>query len=309
MAEIKTLNRYDYVILGADRWALQMGALLKKAERNYLIVDATQNIDNSEELNIQLETRIYYVDKNKATKRFELIDENGNFYDTKALLVSSSFDAKEGQRFEDQIFANSCRPQRTENGLPVISAELESNNIENMFFLGNHTAMRAYGDLSNVGDKAFWVNMLHRFLEQKYHGIDLCRHMIPHDADTVKNLVHNRMNLTQIGWSRPDYIGDFLVVENGGKTARFYSQLTSDYFREHIAHPEMIYYALTIDSKKTEAAGTVVSKCQGWEIISECRLSGDPAQGMAYWNSKIDEIVTASISSEAHTGPLEAVAV
>ena len=303
MVDTKNLHRHDYIILGADRWALQLGCLLKKADRNYLIINSGQESENTEGLEIENGVRIFYIDKNRADRRFALIDESGNLYNTRILLISGSGGPRKGQRFNDNIFANSCRPQKTDNGLPIITAELESTNIEGLFFLGNHTNMRAYREQRGTWDRDFQVTMLHRFLEHKYHNVDLCRHRIPHNAETVKNLVHNRMNLTNTGWRRPDYIGDFLVVEDDGKTARFYAQLTPDYFREHIARPDMIYYTLTIDDQEKQTPNTIVSKCQGWEIISECRLSGDPAHSLTYWNSKVDEIVAAGTTRQAAAPP------
>jgi hypothetical protein len=168
----------DYLVIGAGRAGVQLGSLLRRAGRDYLILEAGQRPASggvqrtlprrprhgqapAQWLNISYDTRAACITRD-ASQHFVVVDQHGRVYRARRLIVATGlsrpyippvvqlgFDrtiiyaGRRPDRLDSTIFGESCRPELTAGGrLPALTSEWESVNVPDLYFAGTLTRVR-----------------------------------------------------------------------------------------------------------------------------------------------------------------------
>ena len=153
-----------------------------------------------------------------------------------------------GFRFDDSIFDDSCRPALVINDrFPAQSSEWESTNIKDLYFAGVLTQVRDYKKSTSAFIHGFRYNarVLHRILEQKYHGNPWPSRPINPTPEGLTDAVIARVNRTSALWQQFGYLCDLIVIEDQG--ASYYEEMAMDYLHDsHFGQYEH-YYTITLE--------------------------------------------------------------
>lgn len=149
MLHQENIFKVDFLILGAGAIGLQMGSLLEREGRDYLILEESvrpedlfqENGTNMmragdcdiawTELRIRYNAHAFHIDRRSG---YEIIDQSGRVYRCKVLLIADGL--SRGGHFNDTVFARSCWPaRRTGRNYPAVTGRFESLNQPHMYFL------------------------------------------------------------------------------------------------------------------------------------------------------------------------------
>lgn len=157
-----------------------------------------------------------------------------------------------GFRFDDSIFADSCRPQRTACGrLPRLRGNWESVNVPDLYFAGTLMQELDYkrSQSSFIHGFRYAVRTLFHILEQRDQGVHLpCDHL-PITSDTIADKVLERANQASSLWQLVGFMCDVLVLprDKEGKGSWYYD-LNHQYVRESAwaADGDCEYYTIAM---------------------------------------------------------------
>lgn len=155
-----------------------------------------------------------------------------------------------GFRFDDAIFAPSCKPQLTiNNRYPEQTSEWESTNIKDLYFIGVLMHMRDYKQKQSGFIHGFRYNIkvLHHILEKKYDHQDLPCQLMEATPENLTDAIIKRMNQTSALWQQTGFLCDVIVVGKNGQQARYYQDMSKDYVHDGELGKNEHYYVITLE--------------------------------------------------------------
>ncbi|MEL7241158.1 MAG: NAD(P)-binding domain-containing protein [Cyanobacteria bacterium J06573_2] len=155
-----------------------------------------------------------------------------------------------GFRFDDSIFAKSCKPELTiNNRFPSQTSEWESTNVNDLYFAGVLMHMRDYKKKQSGFIHGFRYNIraLHHLLELKYHGQNLPYEVIAATAEDITNAILKRVNQSSGLWQQTGFLCDLIVVSEKDEAAVYYPELPNDYIYESEFSQFQHYYIVTLE--------------------------------------------------------------
>ena len=158
-----------------------------------------------------------------------------------------------GFRFDNEIFAEDCRPELAiNNRFPSQTSEWESTNIQDLYFAGVLMQMRDLkkGTSGFIHGFRYNVKALYNIFEKKYHGQPLPCKQIEASADSLVNTIIERVNNTSALWQQFKFFGDAIVIANG--RGYHYQELAVDYIHDSEIGQESDYYILTLEFGKVK---------------------------------------------------------
>jgi len=170
-----------------------------------------------------------------VTVRFSRVNEVTKDIPYDRVIVCTGF------RFDDSIFAGSCRPSMVINGrFPAQTCEWESVNVPGLYFAGTLMQVRDFKRSTGgfIHGFRYGVRALHRMLERTYHGGQWPHRLLRTDPDALAAAVLARVNRTSALWQQFGFLCDVIVPSGpdqpgrAGAAARYYEELPVDYVRE-----------------------------------------------------------------------------
>lgn len=155
-----------------------------------------------------------------------------------------------GFRFDDSLFDSSCKPNLAiNNRFPAQTSEWESTNIKDLYFTGVLMHQRDFKKKQSGFIHGFRYNVraLHLILERKYHDRDLPNQSIEATAESLTKAVIDRVNQSSALWQQTGFLCDLIIVDNNGKTARYYQDLPTDYIHDCDLGQHDNYYTVTLE--------------------------------------------------------------
>jgi len=140
-----------------------------------------------------------------------------------------------GFQFDRSIFSGACRPELTLGGrFPAQTAEWESVNVPNLYFVGTLMQVRDYKKTTSSFIHGFRYNVrtLHRLIERRDFGKELPSRPVPSTVEDLADAVLARVNRSSALWQQFGFLGDVAVVPADGGEARWYEELPADWVRE-----------------------------------------------------------------------------
>ena len=155
-----------------------------------------------------------------------------------------------GFRFDDSIFAESCKPELTINDrFPAQTSEWESVNVKDLYFIGVLMHMRDYKKKQSGFIHGFRYNIkaLHDILERKYYHKELPYQQMAATTDNLTKMIIERVNRSSALWQQTGYLCDLIVISDDGKQARYYQDLAKDYVHDSDLGEHDHYYVITLE--------------------------------------------------------------
>jgi len=155
-----------------------------------------------------------------------------------------------GFRFDDSIFAESCRPALTINDrFPAQTSAWESTNVQDLYFAGTLMQACDYRRTMSGFVHGFRHNVaaLARVLEERYERQPWPHVTIEPTAGSVMRHVMDRMNRAPSLFLQPGFLVDVLVVPTSGGPARYYEDIRRDYVRDGSLGRHEHYYLVTLE--------------------------------------------------------------
>jgi thioredoxin reductase len=160
-----------------------------------------------------------------------------------------------GFRFDDSIFDDSARPALTiNNRFPDQTSAWESVNVKDLYFAGTITQMRDFKKATSGFIHGFRYNSrsLYRILESRYQDVEWPSRTLVADPAGLADAALARINQASALWQQFGFLGDLIVVDDDGKSARYYEELPVDYVHDTDFGRRADYYTLTLEFGKVE---------------------------------------------------------
>lgn len=157
-----------------------------------------------------------------------------------------------GFRMDTDIFAPNCMPEMLsslDDRFPAFTAEWESSNIKDMYFVGVLMGARDQRKYFSSFVQGFRQNIqvLGKLLEQKYHNTPLAWQAVaPEPAAMAKKIIH-RVSSTAALLLQPGYLCDLLVLVDGGNRVHYYHEINMDYVFDSALSSNKHYYTVTLE--------------------------------------------------------------
>lgn len=155
-----------------------------------------------------------------------------------------------GFRFDDSIFAKSCRPELAYDGrFPNMTTDWESTNVKDLYFAGVLMHMRDYKKKQSGFIHGFRYNIqtLYHLLEHKYQNQDLPNYPVAVNAKSLTEAVLNRVNTNSGLWQQSGYLCDVITIPEQGEAARYYQELPTDHVPECELGQYDHYYTISME--------------------------------------------------------------
>lgn len=155
-----------------------------------------------------------------------------------------------GYRFDTSIFDETCQPELFTNGkLPALTAEWESTNVKDLYFVGTLMQMRDYHrTMSNViHGFRFNILFLSRLLAHKYHGEPWPYRELPLDPAVLTQHFLERASHAAALFLQPGFFCDLCLLNRGEQKALYLENVPLDYASEIPQDSEADYYTLTLE--------------------------------------------------------------
>ncbi len=160
-----------------------------------------------------------------------------------------------GFRFDDSIFDASARPALTINDrFPDQTSAWESVNVTDLYFAGTLTQMRDFKKSTSGFIHGYRYNSrtLHRILESRHHSTPWPSHTIAADPAGLADAALARINQASALWQQFGFLGDLIVVNEDGRSARYYQELPTAYVPDSDFGKNTDYYFLTLEFGKVD---------------------------------------------------------
>ena len=131
-----------------------------------------------------------------------------------------------GFRFNAEILDKSIRPElHIHNKFPKMTAQWESENVENLYFAGTIMQSRDYRKTMSGFVHGFRHNVqcLTEFIAQRLGGTDYPHQAVGLDEETVTKTIINRISLSSGMFLQPAFLGDSIML-----SGRFAGQTLHD---------------------------------------------------------------------------------
>lgn len=141
-----------------------------------------------------------------------------------------------GFRFDDSIFAATCRPQLAlDDRFPDLTTSWESVNVPALYFAGAIMQMRDFKKYTTGFIHGFRYNIrsLHRFLEQRYHAVEWPGRQIELDPQSLTDAVIARVNKASGLWQQFNVLCDTIELAGDRSMACYYEEMPVEYVHEH----------------------------------------------------------------------------
>jgi len=157
-----------------------------------------------------------------------------------------------GFRMDTSIFDESCRPDMVaalHNKYPAFTAEWESTNVKDMYFLGVLMGAKDEGKYfsSFVQGYRHNIRVLHKLLEQKYHGAALPYETLPVAPASIADKILERVSRASALLLQPGFLCDVLVVPETGGEPQYYSEINVEYVFNSDFSQYTHYYTITLE--------------------------------------------------------------
>ena len=155
-----------------------------------------------------------------------------------------------GFRFNDSLFEKSSRPELAINErFPAQTSEWESTNVKDLYFAGVLMHQRDYKKKQSGFIHGFRYNIqaLHHILERKYYDRELPSELLNPTPENLGEAILKRVNRSSGLWQQTGFLCDTIVISDGGKTARYYEELPTDYVHDSELGKHDHYYIVTLD--------------------------------------------------------------
>ncbi|HEX3552502.1 MAG TPA: NAD(P)-binding domain-containing protein [Thermoanaerobaculia bacterium] len=160
-----------------------------------------------------------------------------------------------GFRFDAAIFDESARPALTLNDrFPDQTSAWESVNVKDLYFAGTLSQMRDFKKATSGFIHGFRYNAqaLHRILDSRYHGVPWPSRVIAADPAGLADASLARINQTSALWQQFGFLGDLIVVDGDGRSARYYPELPVAFLHDSDFGQSADYYVLTLEFGKVQ---------------------------------------------------------
>jgi thioredoxin reductase len=138
-----------------------------------------------------------------------------------------------GFRFDDSIFAPSCRPDLViDDRFPAQTSQWRSTNVDHLYFAGTLMQVRDFKKSTSgfIHGFRYCVRALHRMLEDRYHGVPWPHREVDADPAELTSMIIDRVNRTSALWQQFGVLADLIVVDGAaGGGARYYEELPTEY--------------------------------------------------------------------------------
>ncbi len=158
-----------------------------------------------------------------------------------------------GFGFNSDIFAPECTPVTCINGrFPEQTADWESVNCRNMFFIGTLMHMRDFKKQMSGFVHGFRYNVrtLHRMLEQRFHALPYPEQVIELKAENLCHQMLARFNRSSGLWQQPGFLCDAVIVHQQKGTAGYLEEMSFDGMKLHFPEAEYLTASLEFGSHK-----------------------------------------------------------
>jgi thioredoxin reductase len=157
-----------------------------------------------------------------------------------------------GFRMDGSIFDESCRPEMVpelKNRYPAFTAEWESVNVKDMYFIGVLMGAKDVGKYfsSFVSGYRYNIRVLHKLLEQKYHDVELPYQSISPNPQAIASQILERASRASAILLQPGFICDVLVVPETGEPIRYYPEINVEYVFNSPLCQRGHYYLITLE--------------------------------------------------------------
>src|SRR5918992_2570891 len=266
----------DYLVIGAGHAGLQLGSLLRRAGRDYLILEAAAASSvgiSVQGLNVRYGTRATRIARD-AAQHFVVLDQRGQLYRARRLIVATGLSrpyippivqlgdnrliTRTGFRLDSTIFDASCRPELAAGGrFPALTSEWESVNVPGLYFAGTLTREREIPEIREVpelpqvravqrpaGALRYDIRALQRVLDCKYEGVEWPHRELATDPAAMTDTVLTRINRSPALVQQYAFLCDLIVAEPGGTTVRYYEELPVDYVHDSMFGSADCYFMI-----------------------------------------------------------------
>lgn len=175
-----------------------------------------------------------------------------------------------GFKFDNSIFAESCRPQLAINDrFPAQTSAWESTNIEGLYFAGVLMQMRDIKKSTSgfIHGFRYNVRVLHKILEYKNHKKPFDYASITTSAEALASSVIKRVNQTSALWQQFGFLCDILVVT--GKETKWYQEFPLDFVHDGSFGDLKDYFILTLEFGKVNGDPFAIDRCPMPEMAKE----------------------------------------
>ena len=221
-----------------------------------------------------------------------------------------------GFQMDASIFGENAKPRLTHSDkLPDLSPEWESTNVANLFFAGALSHSLDYKKSTSGFIHGFRYNCdaLVRILDKKNHGVDFNGlNLKTVDADTITDLVIEKINRSSALWQQFGFLGDVLVLDLDKGKGKYLESLPRNYIHKILCKDQKCYFIFTLEygtrhfdpfgdhverinrfdfesAEESDFLHPVIRKCSEGKIVEEIHLIEDFAS---------------EFNREEHIGPL-----
>jgi thioredoxin reductase len=157
-----------------------------------------------------------------------------------------------GFRFDDSVFAPSCRPELVIDGrFPAQTSEWRSANVDHLYFAGTLMQARDHEKSASGFIHGFrhCIRALHRILEDKYHGLPWPHREAGADPAELASMIIGRANRSSALWQQFGALADLIVVGDatGDGVARYYEELPTEYAHRSRFGDAGSYFLVTLE--------------------------------------------------------------
>ncbi|HEY1351302.1 MAG TPA: NAD(P)-binding domain-containing protein [Ktedonobacteraceae bacterium] len=155
-----------------------------------------------------------------------------------------------GYRFDTSIFDQTCQPELFANGrLPAMTAEWESTNVKDLYFVGTLMQMRDHHKTMSNVIHGFRFNILFlcRLLAHKYHGEPWPYRELSLDPAALNWHFLERASHAAALFLQPGFLCDLCILEPQGQKACYLETVPLDCIPGILHDREAYYYTLTLE--------------------------------------------------------------
>lgn len=215
------------LIIGTGRTGYQLESLLRAANRESLIMDATEVLQIG-----------------RDGDSFRITDTRNNVWHAGRIVVADS-------DISTLVFDEGCRPRYTaDSKIPQVTSAFESINIRDLYFAACLTGM---GDLE-TGLRAF-----HRILEARYFDQPWPHQRIPSTASAIAAHVLARVRHSAGPLQRRGFLCDLLILARDGGDARYYEEPPTAYVHDSAFGRYADYYTITSEVVHRYSRGALIN--------------------------------------------------
>ncbi|XP_070551815.1 FAD-dependent oxidoreductase domain-containing protein 2-like [Ptychodera flava] len=115
---------------------------------------------------------------------------------------------------DTSLFADNCKPATKKEGkYPLLKTNWESDNVENLFFMG--TSMQANDRKAASGfihGFRYNVRTMHRMMEERYQNVPYPVKLLERDVSSIADLIIERTSVEAGIYQLNTFMGDIIIV-------------------------------------------------------------------------------------------------